>query len=358
MGVPFQATRVGSQRRKYYDLFPSLLKDFFQESCQHKLPLGGHAQPAPVPLSWRRGPELSGLEVPHTPPRRQHLLPRPGLSSRPFKIKEGPGPACQASAQGKLTRVRGGPPRAGIQPAHWPDLRRSGPMGGGCARPAAGAAARRWEENPAFCLGGSSASAVGAGMIRAECMDWVWSCVPACTWGRGRDGPSELAHGPGSPTVPSPLSVGLASAPHGEVKTEGVSSDISSSKKGGWIPTLNFLRGSSSSFFPSWSHPSLGLTDGSGVSFPGRGGRRDTPGAVIAPSEVPLGSPARIPSRESMQSEGKALGARLSAEDVYGKGVSPTQAAAASERPLLSGPLERRRGCAPITGFCPSPGPG
>lgn len=133
MGVPFQATRVGSQRRKYYDLFPSLLKDFFQESCQHKLPLGGHAQQAPVPLSCRRGPELSGLEVPHTPPRRQHLLRKPGLSTRPFRIKEGPGPACPALAQGKLTPVRGGPPCAGIQPAHWSDLRRSGPMGGGCA---------------------------------------------------------------------------------------------------------------------------------------------------------------------------------------------------------------------------------
>lgn len=28
MGVSFQATGVGSQRRKYYDLFPSLLKTF------------------------------------------------------------------------------------------------------------------------------------------------------------------------------------------------------------------------------------------------------------------------------------------------------------------------------------------
>lgn len=40
------------------------------------------------------------------------------------------------------------------------------------------------------------------GDVKAECMDRVWSCVPACTWGRGRDGPSELDDGPGSPTVP------------------------------------------------------------------------------------------------------------------------------------------------------------
>ena len=150
MGVPFQATRVGSQRRKYYDLFPSLLKDFFQESCQHKLPLGGHAQQAPVPLSCRRGPELSGLEVPHTPPRRQHLLRKPGLSTRPFRIKEGPGPACPALAQGKLTPVRGGaalcrnPACSLVGSAEvWANGRR-------LRRPAAKAAARRWEEGMAL----------------------------------------------------------------------------------------------------------------------------------------------------------------------------------------------------------------
>lgn len=83
MGVLFQATRVGSQRRKYYDLFPSLLKDFFQESCQHKLPLGGYAQPASAPLSWRRGPELSGLES-RTP------LPVGSISSRGRVSAAGP----------------------------------------------------------------------------------------------------------------------------------------------------------------------------------------------------------------------------------------------------------------------------
>lgn len=62
------------------------LKDFFLHLCQYQLFLGRHGQPAPAPLSGKRGPQTSGSQAGTPPPRLLLLSLALQLSRPPFKF--------------------------------------------------------------------------------------------------------------------------------------------------------------------------------------------------------------------------------------------------------------------------------
>lgn len=72
------------------------LKDFFLHLCQYQLFLGRHGQPAPAPLSGRRGPQTSGSQAGTPPPGCCFSPWRYSSAARPLNFRGGEGPARSA----------------------------------------------------------------------------------------------------------------------------------------------------------------------------------------------------------------------------------------------------------------------
>lgn len=138
MGESFQATGVGSERRKYYDVFPSCLKTFSYNPA--------NISSFSAAMRGRRRLQSLGGEVrgrparsPARPTSRRHLLPDLVSAAGPLNLKEDRVLPARRGSPGVNAGALGAAPRAGIRPAHWWDPRSPRPMGGGCERPAAAA---------------------------------------------------------------------------------------------------------------------------------------------------------------------------------------------------------------------------
>lgn len=113
MGEPFQATGVGSERRKYYDVFPSCLKTFSYNPA--------NISSFSAAMRGRRRLQSLGGEVrgrparsPARPTSRRHLLPDLVSAAGPLNLKEDRVLPARRGSPGVNAGALGAAPRAGI----------------------------------------------------------------------------------------------------------------------------------------------------------------------------------------------------------------------------------------------------